>query len=129
MKGWNSGFAGVAYPVCAYALAIALYACWHSWRGYRFSNPLFYSLAVLEIALLAITVSSVIAFRGRDHEVDGVLFFSYLATTVIVPPVAVGWGIVERSRWGTGVVAIAMLTVSALMLRLLGIWESDGSVI
>lgn len=116
----------MVYAICGLALAIAVYAGWHSWRGYRFSNPLFYSLALLEIALVAMTVGAIIAFRGRDHEVDGVLFFSYLATVVIVPPVAVGWGVIERSRWGTGVVAIAMLTVAALLLRLQGIWEGDG---
>ncbi|MBM9465495.1 hypothetical protein JL108_18755 [Aeromicrobium sp. YIM 150415] len=117
----------VVYLTSAYALAIAVYAGWHSWRGYRFSNPLFYALAVLEVILVGILIGAIVAYNGRDHDVDPVLFFSYLATVLVVPPVAVFWGVIERSRWGTGVVVIAMVTVAALMLRLQGIWSGTGS--
>ncbi|WP_133434170.1 hypothetical protein [Aeromicrobium phragmitis] len=116
----------VVYATCAYALAVGAYAAWHSWRGYRFSNPLFYAIALLEVGLIAITVGSAMAYNGRDHEVDGILFFSYLATTLVIPPAAVFWGVVEKTRWGTGVVTIAMITVAALMLRLHGIWEGPA---
>ncbi len=118
----------VVYLTSAYALVIGLYAAWHSWRGYRFSNPLFYALAVLQVALIGILIGSIVAYNARDHDVDAVLFFSYLATVVLVPPIAVFWGVVERSRWGTGVVAIAMITVAALMFRLQGIWTGGGAV-
>jgi hypothetical protein len=42
---------------------------------------------------------------------------------VVIPPAAVLWGIAEKSRWGTGVVVISMLTISVLSIRLLGIWK------
>ncbi len=52
------------------------------------------------------------------------LFVSYLITIVVIPPAAVLWGIAEKSRWGTGVVVVAMLTVAVLCVRLLGIWKN-----
>lgn len=118
----------VVFLTCAYALAVGAYAAWHSWRGYQFSNPLFYAIALLEIGLVAITIGSAVAYHQRDHDVDGVLFFSYLATALVIPPAAVFWGVIEKTRWGTGVVTIAMVTVAALMLRLLGIWEGLARV-
>jgi hypothetical protein len=33
------------------------------------------------------------------------------------------WGIAEKSRWGTGVVVVAMLTVAVLCVRVLQIWK------
>ena len=44
-------------------------------------------------------------------------------TLVVIPPAAVLWGIAEKSRWGTGVVVVAMLTVAVLCVRVLQIWK------
>lgn len=73
--------------------------------------------------LIALLVGGSIALASTSRDVDGVLFVSYLVTLVVIPPAAVLWGIAEKSRWGTGVVVIAMLTVAVLSVRLLGIWE------
>ena len=64
-----------------------------------------------------------IALETTSRDVDGVLFVSYLFTVVVIPPAAVLWGIAEKSRWGTGVVVVAMLTVAVLCVRLLDIWK------
>ncbi|MRJ77395.1 hypothetical protein GEV29_12680 [Aeromicrobium sp. SMF47] len=113
----------VAYGIAILALAIAAYAGWLTYRRENFSNPLFYAIAVLEIALIALLVGSSVALGKTDRDVDGVLFVSYLVTLVVIPPAAVLWGIAEKSRWGTGVVVVAMITVAALSARLLGIWK------
>ncbi len=117
----------VAWGVALVALAIAVYAAWHTARDMPFSNALFYAVAVLEIGLIGVLVGASIAFAGTDREVDGILFFSYLVTLVVIPPAAVLWGIAEKSRWGTGVVVVALLSVAALTARLHGIWE--GTVV
>jgi hypothetical protein len=36
------------------------------------------------------------------------------------------WSLAERSRWGTGVLAVAVLTVMALQLRLETIWAGQA---
>lgn len=117
----------VAWGVAAVAVAVAAFAAWHMVRDARFSNPLFYAVGVLELLIAATLVGGSIALGRTDRDVDGVLFISYLVTNLIIPPLAVVWGVAERSRWGTGVVVVAMLTVAVLMARLHGIWE--GTVV
>lgn len=113
----------VAYGIAIAAALIAVFAGWHTLRRKPFSNPLFYAVGILEIALLALLVGGLIALASTRRDVDGVLFVSYLVTIAVIPPAAVLWGIAEKSRWGTGVVVISMLTVSVLCVRLLDIWK------
>lgn len=105
------------------AVVVAAFAAWHTLRRRPFSNSLFYAMAVLEIALVALLVAGCIALASTTRDVDGVLFVSYLVTLVVIPPAAVIWGIAEKSRWGTGVVVVAMLTVAVLCVRVLQIWK------
>lgn len=113
----------VAYTVAILATAVAIFAAWHTARSLPFGNPLFYAVAVLEVAVIGLLVGGSIALGSTEREVDGVLFVSYLVTLVVIPPAAVLWGIAEKSRWGTGVVTVALLTVGALCVRVLQIWE------
>jgi len=113
----------VAYAVAGFALVAAAYAGWHLWREAPFSNGLFYVVSVLELLLLGLLIGGSIALSRTERDVDGVLFVSYLVTVLIIPPAAVVWGIAEKSRWGSGVVVVAMLTVAVLVFRVLGIWQ------
>lgn len=113
----------VAWGIALIALAVAAFAGWHVLRDAPFSNPLFYAVALLEIVLVAALIGGSIALSRTDRDVDGVLFVSYLVTVAVIPPAAVLWGIAEKSRWGTGVVAVALVTVAVLAARLHGIWE------
>ena len=114
----------VTYVVALAATFVGAFAGWPTLHRRPFSNPLFYAIAVLEIMLIALLVSGSIALGSTDRDVDGALFVSYLVTIVLIPPAAVLWGVAEKSRWGTGVVVVAMLTVAVLCVRLLGIWEN-----
>lgn len=113
----------VAYGIAILAVLVAAFAAWHMLRDRVFGNPLFYAVSVLEIVLLVLLVGGSVALGRTARDVDGVLFISYLVTMVVIPPAAVIWGIAEKSRWGTGVVVVAMLTIAALSVRLLGIWK------
>src|SRR5690606_25346713 len=117
----------IAYGLIASSFGAGIFAAWHMWRGYQFSNPLFYVLAAVEIGLVAALVGGIVALGRTDRDVEGVLFVSYLVTTVLIPPAAVVWGVTDRSKWGTGVVVVAMVTVAALVLRVLQIWETPGA--
>lgn len=113
----------VAYAIAAFASTVALFALWHSFKGFRFSNPLFYGVAATEVLLVVAGVGSL--FVGGNQG-DPILFWSYYVTTLIIAPAAVVWGIGDKTRWGTGVVAIAMLTVAVLSIRLMQIWQGHG---
>jgi hypothetical protein len=114
----------VAYGLAIAALVASLFAGWHTVTERPFGNPLFYAIGVLEIGLIALLVGGIAALSMTTRDVDGVLFVSYLVTVVVIPPAAVLWGIAEKSRWGTGVVVVAMLTVAVLCVRLLDIWKA-----
>jgi hypothetical protein len=113
----------VAYGIAILALGVAAYAGWHMYRRHDLGNPLFYAVSVVELVLVGLLVGGSIALGATSRDVDGVLFISYLVTMVVIPPAAVLWAIAEKSRWGTGVVVVAMLTTSVLSVRLLGIWK------
>lgn len=114
----------LAHAVMVLAALVAAYAGWHTLRDAPFSNPLFYAVAALELVLVAVLVSGSVALNRTDAPVDGVLFISYLVTNVVIAPVAVLWGVAEKSRWGTGVVVVALFTIAVLMERVLQIWQA-----
>ncbi|MFY0408267.1 hypothetical protein [Solicola sp. PLA-1-18] len=111
-----------AYSVAVVALLVGLAAGWLMVRDHRVNNPLFYAAAALEVLLLALLVTGCVALSRTDRDVDGVTFVSYLVTVAVIPPAAILWGIAEKSRWGTGVVVVGMITVAALCARLTDIW-------
>ncbi|MGI9084742.1 MAG: hypothetical protein ACR2FE_05545 [Aeromicrobium sp.] len=113
----------LAYAVAGLAAAVAAFAAWHTVAQKPFDNPLFYAVSILEVALIGVLVGGCVALAGTERNVDGVLFVSYLVTLVVIPPAAVLWGIAEKSRWGTGVVVVALLTVAVLCVRVLQIWD------
>ena len=113
----------VAYGIAVVSLAVAGFAGWHTYRRRDLGNPLFYAVCLVELILIGLLIGGSVALGSTDRDVDGVLFISYLVTMVVIPPAAVLWGIAEKSRWGTGVVVISMLTISVLSIRLLGIWK------
>ncbi|MFS0885363.1 hypothetical protein [Aeromicrobium sp. 179-A 4D2 NHS] len=47
----------LVYATSLAALAAAVFAAWHTVRSYRFSNPLFYAIAAVEVLLLVALVS------------------------------------------------------------------------
>lgn len=113
----------VAYGMAVAACLVAAWAAWHMIGNRSVGNPLFYAVAVLEIALIVMLVGGLVALASTSRDVDGALFVSYLVTIAVIPPAAVLWGIAEKSRWGTGVLVVALLTVAVLCVRLLDIWK------
>ncbi|MBK5216705.1 MAG: hypothetical protein JJE02_03895 [Propionibacteriales bacterium] len=113
----------VTYAVASLALGVAGFSGIKMWKRQLVNNALFYAAAVVEITLIALLIGGCIALAQTTRDVDGVLFVSYLVTLVVIPPAAVVWGVAEKSRWGTGVVVVAMLSVAVLCFRVLGIWQ------
>ena len=90
-------------------------------------DPMFVVLAVVEVLLLVQLVLGAIALGTTTREVEGVLFVSYLVGIALALPVGAFWSLAERTRAGTAVLALAVLTVIALELRLATIWDGTGA--
>ena len=117
----------VAWVVGIASVAVAVFAAWHVVWDRPFGNPLFWAVGALEVLLVVVTVGACIAVATTERDVDGVLFISYLLTALVIPPAAVLWGIAEKTRWGTGVVTVALLTAAVLVVRVHQIWVTPGA--
>jgi hypothetical protein len=117
----------LAWVVLALCLVVAVYAGYLIMRNRPVDDPLFYGSVVLEVALVVQLVGGCVALATTARDVEAVTFVGYLLTAVIAPPVGVLWGISEKSRWGTGVVIVAMVTVAALQVRIAAIWAGAGA--
>lgn len=110
------------------ALVLAAFAGYHTWRRLPVSWLLLGGIGALELLLIVQLVWSLIALGGRTEPIDTVVFVGYVISCVIVPPVATVWGLSDRSRWGTGVIVIGMITAAVLCLRVISIWNETGTV-
>ena len=81
------------------------------------------SLLLVELLLLAQLVVAVIApLVGNVPTGNLVEYYVYLVSALLIPPLAVVWGLVERSRWSTVVLGIAALAVAIMVYRMHVIW-------
>ena len=90
-------------------------------------DVMFGFLALIELVLVVQLVVGAVALSGTGRDVSGVLFVSYLVGILLALPIGAAWSLVERSRFGTGVLLVAALTVVALEVRLDAIWAGAGA--
>ena len=114
----------VAYSVGWLSLVVALWAAWKTVRHSRISDGMFYAIAAVEIGTIILLVAGVSALISTDRDVEVTLLVSYLVTLVLIPPVALIWGVAEKSRGGTGVILIGMWTVWIMSFRVLQVWHA-----
>jgi hypothetical protein len=113
----------VAYTVGWFSLAVALWAAWKTIRHTRISDAMFYAIAAIEVGTVVLLVAGIGALASTQRDVDTAVLVSYLITLVLIPPVALVWGVAEKSRWGTGVILIGMWTVGIMAIRVLQVWH------
>jgi hypothetical protein len=83
-------------------------------------RQLFGAAAVEAVLVVQAVVAAVLIARG--HAVDGPLFWGYVATALLLLPVAAAWAFAERTKWSSVVLMVASLTVGFLAFRLWQIW-------
>jgi hypothetical protein len=82
------------------------------------------SVAVIEgFLLVQLAVSIALVATGNQAKGDTVEFFGYIITALIVPPAAIAWAVLERTRWSTLVLGVAGLTVAIMLVRMWQIWS------
>ena len=112
----------VAWLVAGCGVAVALRAAWLMVRNRPVDDTQFYLVSAAELVLVAVAVGGFVALARTNRPVDGLVFGSYLVTTASILPLALLWGISDKTRWGPGTVTIGGVVVAVLGLRLLQIW-------
>lgn len=91
--------------------------------GRRPSDLTVGALALIEILLIVQIVMAVIApFAGNPPTGSLLEFWVYLVSAALLPPAAVLWALLERSRWSTVILGIAALAVAIMLWRMYAIW-------
>lgn len=83
--------------------------------------------ALVELLLLAQVVTALLApIFGNSPTGSGLEFWVYLVSAVLLPPLAVLWGLIERNRWSTVIIGVACLAVAVMVYRMNVIWFVQG---
>lgn len=79
--------------------------------------------ALVELLLLAqIVVALVAPAVGNTPTGSALEFWVYLVSAALVPPAAVFWALLDRSRWSTVILGVACLAVAVMVYRMSVIW-------
>src|SRR5580658_1854757 len=103
-------------------LVLAGYALVMTALNRRMTVPLLAAVGVLEILLLVQVGLIVANLADGQHPAGLATLIGYLIATPLVPVAAAFWGLMERTRWGPAVIAVAGLVAAVLMVRLHEIW-------
>ena len=112
----------VATTIIVAGLGLAGYALLMTVLNHRMNVPLLAAVGVLEILLLVQVGIVVAKLAGGERPASLPTLIGYLVATPIVPLAAVFWGLMERTRWGPAVIAVAGVVAAVLMVRLHEIW-------
>lgn len=104
----------------------AVFLVVHLVRDRPAEDGIYLLLGVTEVVLLVQLVWGSIALGGTDRDVESTLFVSYLVGVALALPIGAFWSLAERTRAGTAVLLLAVLTVAALEVRLDAIWAGTA---
>jgi hypothetical protein len=74
------------------------------------------------LLVVQIVVSIIAPLVGNQPTGDIVEFWVYLISALLLPPLAIVWGLVDRSRWATVVLGVVALSVAVMVYRMGQIW-------
>ena len=78
---------------------------------------------LVELLLVAQLVIVLIApATGNLPTGDGLEFWVYLLSAVLIPPAAIFWALIDRNRWSTAILGVASLAVAVMVIRMGQIW-------
>ncbi|GAA3621982.1 hypothetical protein GCM10022200_00060 [Microbacterium awajiense] len=107
----------------AVAVLVGLVAIVAGLAGRRPSDLTVGGLALVELLLLAQVVVAIVAPLVGNSPTGSVLeFWVYLVSAALLPPAAVLWALLERSRWSTVIMGVAALAVAVMVWRMQVIW-------
>ncbi|MDP9027541.1 MAG: hypothetical protein M3N46_08280 [Actinomycetota bacterium] len=82
------------------------------------------ALVLVELLLIAQLVIALVA-PGLGNQPSGSVpeFYVYLISALLIPPLAIFWGLIERTRWSTVVLGVAAFAIAVMVFRMEQIWS------
>lgn len=81
------------------------------------------SVAAVEVLLVVQAIVAFIApFAGNNPTGNLVEFWAYLISALVIPPLAIFWALVERTRWSNVVLGAAAFAIAVMLWRMEQIW-------
>lgn len=77
---------------------------------------------VTVLLVVQVVVSLLAPVFGNTATGSALEFWVYLVTALIIPPLAIVWGLVDRTRWSTAILGVACLAVAVMLYRMYQIW-------
>jgi len=77
-------------------------------------------VGVLLVVQLVIAILS--PLFGNTPTGNVLEFYTYLVTAILIPPLAIIYGLADRSRWSTVVLGVACFAVAVMVVRMNQIW-------
>lgn len=111
-----------AIAVMAVALVLAAWACVLILVNRPPGVPLLAGGAVLEALLLGFLIGGIAQMASSHRHFARAEFVLYLLACVAIPPIAAAWGMGERSRAGTAVLAVGFLVMPVMVIRVQQVW-------
>jgi hypothetical protein len=79
---------------------------------------------LVELLLIAQVVIAIVApLVGNPPTGHLGEFWVYLVTACLMPPAAIAWALVEKSRWSTVVLGVSGLAIAVMAYRMNQIWN------
>jgi len=79
--------------------------------------------ALVEVLLIGQLVLAIVApLTGNTPTGSSLEFWVYLVTALLLPALAIFWGLVERNRWSTVILGVACFAVAVMVFRMHQIW-------
>ncbi|MEI2268882.1 hypothetical protein OHB93_06150 [Microbacterium sp. No. 7] len=77
---------------------------------------------ILVLLVVQVVISIIAPFVGNPPSGDLLEFWVYLVSAVLIPPAAVTWALIERSRWSTVIMGVAAFAIAIMVWRMNVIW-------
>lgn len=111
------------YVQIAIAIAAGLFCVGMGLGGRKPNDYTLGAVALVELTLIAHLVMSLLSPAFDNYPTgNGLEYWVYLVSAVLVPPVAAVWALIDRSRWSTVILGIACLAIAVMTYRMGEIW-------
>lgn len=116
----------LATVIIVVSLLAAAYSLFSAWRNRAMGVPHLVALGVLEALLITQAVVGLVKVSGNEGPHSPATFVGYLLAILLIPVAGAGWGLLERSRYGPGVIVVACLAVAIMIVRMQQIWQGTN---